>query len=74
MPELQFFKTLIFHRALSRLQNRTIFRFFYLKFFSVFIISGSIILIRGHEKIKEGNFELCGLLVVGCVLENSVYC
>ena len=39
MPELQFLKRLIFHRALQKLQNRVHFRFFSsLKFLSVSII------------------------------------
>ena len=39
MPELQFLKTLIFARALEKLQNWVNFSFLSLKFFSVSIIN-----------------------------------
>ena len=46
MPELQFLKTLIFLRAIYKLQNWVDFSTFsHLKFFSVFIINGSTILV-----------------------------
>ena len=42
MPGLQFLKTLIFARALSKLQNSINFTIFsYFRFFAVFIINGS---------------------------------
>ena len=54
MPELQFFKTPIFHRALKKLQNWVDFGIFsYLKFLSVFIINGSATCLITHGKIKR---------------------
>ena len=50
MPELQFLKTLIFLRAIYKLQNWVDFSIFsHLKFFYVFIINGSIILVSKNR-------------------------
>ena len=50
MSELQFLKTLIFLTAIYKLQNWVNFSIFsYLKFFSVFIINGSTILVSKHR-------------------------
>ena len=78
--EMQILKTLIFPRAVKKLQNWVNVSFlFYLKVFSVFIVNGSAIVSNKHGKIKKwkrcAKLVVCSLVhVLTHMLENEVYC